>query len=153
MDPSERDRLADVLHLASRSLVAIAVRSMSAGPVEITLAQHRVLVLLEAHGALSVSAVGGKLGVDQSNASRHCARLARLGLVHRTRTTHDRRGVELTLTAAGRRQVEAVRSARRREIAHILDQMPDEDAYAVTRAFESFDSVATSLVQDSLPTL
>src|SRR4051794_4820163 len=125
MESAERDRLADAVLDASRALLAIAVRSVAAGPAEVTVAQHRVLVLLEAHRRLSVSGVAEELGVDQSNASRHCTRLARLGLLARTRAAHDGRAVDLELTAPGRGQVEAVRAARRREIIRILERVPD----------------------------
>ena len=144
MEASERDRLADALLVASRALVAIAVRSVSAGAADVTVVQHRVLVLLDLRGPLSVTAIGDELGVDQSNASRHCTRLARLGLVTRTRSTEDGRAVDVTLTAAGRRHVHAVRRARRREIAQVLDRMPDDAARAAVRAFEHFDEAAES---------
>ena len=57
IESAERDRLADALLDASRALLAIAVRSVSAGMAEVTVVQHRVLVLLEARGTLSVSEV------------------------------------------------------------------------------------------------
>jgi DNA-binding MarR family transcriptional regulator len=138
MEQSERDRLADALLESSRVLLAVAVRSVSAGSAEVTVVQHRVLVLLDAHQLLSVNAVADELGIDQSNASRHCTGLARLGLVTRTRATHDRRAVDVALTAAGRRQVRAVRTARRREIARLLVHLPDSDVREMTHAFELF---------------
>jgi DNA-binding MarR family transcriptional regulator len=104
--------------------------------------QHRVLVLLQARGTLSVNAVADELGVDQSNASRHCTRLAQLGLVTRTRAAHDGRAVDVSLTDAGRRQVQVVRSARRDEIAQVLADLPDSDVRQVTRSFELFERSA-----------
>jgi DNA-binding MarR family transcriptional regulator len=142
MQSNERERLADAVLEASRALLAIAVRSVSAGNAEVTVAQHRVLVLLDTRGPLSVTAVAEELGVDQSNASRHCTRLARLGLVTRTRATYDGRAVEVGLTADGRRQVEAVRAARRREIISILERLPDVAVRDVVEGFESFQSAA-----------
>jgi DNA-binding MarR family transcriptional regulator len=144
MEQQERERLADALVEASRVLLAIAIRSVSAGSAEVTVVQHRVLVLLHSHGMLSVSAVADELGVDQSNASRHCSSLAALGLVTRTRATRDRRAVDVALTAAGRTQVQAVRAARRREIARLLSDLPDSDVREMTRAFDLFGRVAES---------
>ena len=138
MEQSERDRLADALLEASRALLAVAVRSISAGTAKVTVVQHRVLVLLDAHQLLSVNAVADELGIDQSNASRHCTRLARLGLVTRTRATHDGRAVDVALTAAGRQQVRAVRAARRREIVQLLANLPDSDVREMAHAFELF---------------
>ena len=142
MDPVERDELAETLLVTSRALVAIAVRSMAAGVAGVTVVQHRVLVLLDDRGPLSVNALAEELGVDQSNASRHCARLAGLGLVTRARSRHDGRGVDTAITEAGRRHLEAVRRARRTEIGRVLDRMPDDAARAAVRAFELFDRTA-----------
>ena len=143
METAERDRLADAVLGASRALLAIAVRSVSAGPAEVTVAQHRVLVLLETRGSLSVTAVAEELGVDQSNASRHCTRLERLRLVTRKRAPHDGRAVSVELTAGGRRQVEAVRAARRREIIRILERLPDTTVPEVVEGFRAFQRAAT----------
>jgi DNA-binding MarR family transcriptional regulator len=153
MEPSEQDRLAEALLVASRALVAIAVRSMSAGAVDVTVVQHRVLVLLDVHGSLSVTAVAHELGVDQSNASRHCTRLAHVGLVTRARSARDGRAVDVGLTDAGRRHVQAVRRARRREIVRVLDQMSDDAARAAVRAFEVFDRAAGQIDSRVVPTI
>jgi DNA-binding MarR family transcriptional regulator len=155
MEARERDRLADALLATSRALVAIAVRSVSAGVPGVTVVQHRVLVLLDAQGTLSVTALAEALEVDQSNASRHCTRLAHLGLVSRARSAYDRRTVDVTLTAAGRHQVQAVRRARRHEIARVLDRMPDEEAVAAVRAIEQFGLAAQGSISsdDTVPAL
>src|SRR4051794_34483985 len=44
------DDLAEAFLTASRVLVGLAVHSLAASPVDITLAQHRVLVMLASHG-------------------------------------------------------------------------------------------------------
>ncbi|WP_151082960.1 MarR family winged helix-turn-helix transcriptional regulator [Nocardioides cynanchi] len=142
MTETRRLREAEALAGTSRALVAIVVRSMAAGSAEVTVAQHRVLVLLEERGALSVNALAEGLGVDQSNASRHCSRLARLGLVSRNRAPHDGRAVEVRLTPEGRRQVAAVDQARSREIQRVLDRLPDPSVAEVVKAFELFHEAA-----------
>jgi DNA-binding MarR family transcriptional regulator len=153
MDATERNRTAEALLNATQALVAIAVRTVAAGPAEVTVVQHRVLVLLGAHGTLTVTALAEALGVDQSNASRHCTRLAHLGLVSRTRAPHDGRAVEVRLSADGRRQVRAVRRARRAEIGRVLDRMPDDAVVAATRAFEEFDRAAGAVPETPAPLL
>jgi DNA-binding MarR family transcriptional regulator len=143
----DRERLADVVLDASRTLLAIAVRSVSAGLADVTVVQHRVLVLLDARGTMSVTAIADELGVDQSNASRHCSGLARVGLVTRTRAVLDRRAVDVALTDAGRRHVQVVRAARRREIARIIATLPDSEVAEVARAFKVFNRGATATGQ------
>lgn len=151
MDATQRNRTAEALLSATQALMAIAVRSLAAGPAEVTVVQHRVLVLLGTHGTLTVTALSDALGVDQSNASRHCTRLAHLGLVSRTRAPHDGRAVEVRLSATGRRQVRAVRRARRAEIARVLERMPDEGVVAATRAFEEFARAADAVPETPVP--
>jgi DNA-binding MarR family transcriptional regulator len=139
MDPAERTELAQAVLDTSRGMLALAIRSVSSGTAPVTVVQHRVLVLLEGHGALTVNDVAAELGVDQSNASRHCSSLERLGLVTRTPAAHDGRSVEVALTAAGRRQVESVHAARLVEISRILDGLPDDSVREMVRAFRAFE--------------
>ena len=75
----DREELVEELLTASRALVGIAIRSIAAAPVEVTVAQHRLLVLLAAHGPQSVGEIAEHLGVNPSNASRHGDRLQRWG--------------------------------------------------------------------------
>ncbi len=142
MQESERQQLVEALVTASRALVGVAVRAVGAGPAEVTVVQHRVLVLLFERTTLSVNAIAEHLGVDQSNASRHCARLENLGLVSRRRAERDGRAVDVALTDAGRRQVQAVREARHHEVAAILSLMPDEQARAAVGALQHFNEAA-----------
>jgi DNA-binding MarR family transcriptional regulator len=142
VDESERDALAETLARVSRVLVAVAVRTVAATEHELTVAQHRVLVVLADEGTLSVSTIAQRLGVDQSTASRHCARLESLGLLARTRAEHDGRAVDVALTRAGEHQVRAVDAARTSEIRSILAGMPDEDARATVAALLRFDTAA-----------
>jgi DNA-binding MarR family transcriptional regulator len=143
MRTTERDDLAEALVAVGRTLTGISLRAMAAGPADVTLAQHRVLVLLATRGALSVNDVAAGLGVDQSNASRHCSRLARLGLLVRERARHDARTADLRLTAAGRRQVSEVRAARLREVRSVLSRMEVDDVHVVVKALHAFDRAAT----------
>jgi DNA-binding MarR family transcriptional regulator len=139
---SLRDELADSLLAAAQALMAMAIRTGGQGAVPLTEAQHRVLLLLEDAGTLSVSQVAERLGVDQSNASRHCSRLAELGLVRRTPAARDRRAVDLRLTPAGRRQVLEVRRARRRWADDVLARLSDEEARAAVRGLAMFAAAA-----------
>jgi DNA-binding MarR family transcriptional regulator len=132
----------DSLLASARALVAMAIATVDEGPMPVTVVQHRVLLLLEEAGALSVNDVADRLGVNQSNASRHCSRLAEIGLVSRGTVDHDRRSVRLQLTAAGRRQVLAVRDARRRWADAVLARLSAEQATDVVRALTVFAEAA-----------
>jgi len=143
-----RDQLADRLLAAARSLVAMTVRTVEQGSVPLSVVQHRVLLLLEEAGSLSVNQVAERLGVDQSNASRHCTRLVQLGLVRRTPAARDRRSVDMRLTSEGRTQVLAVREARRQLLDGVLAQLPEAQARQAVRGLEMFVAAAEGIGAD-----
>jgi DNA-binding MarR family transcriptional regulator len=120
----------------------LAVRSINAAPVEVTLMQHRVLVLLASQSEQSVSALAEQLGVNASNASRVCDRLERLGLVSRRRSTTDARSVRVALTAEGMDVLQAVNHYRRNEIRHVLSSLSTEVGRDVVEALRSFNEAA-----------
>jgi len=138
----DRSVLAETLLQSSSVLVAIAVRSVAGGPPEVTVAQHRVLVLLAENGPCLVKELTALLGINQSNVSRHCARLEQLGLVSRRRSPQDGRASEVGLTPAGRRQVARVTRARLREIRRVLEDMPDAQLSMAHDAFCAFNRAA-----------
>lgn len=135
----ERDELVDELLTTSRALVGIAVRSIAAAPIDVTVAQHRLLVLLAANGPQSVREVSEHLGVNPSNASRHGDRLQRLGLVERRRSDDDGRVVRIALTAGGRRLLDAVTERRRAELTDLAAHISDGRAAEVTSALRELN--------------
>ena len=141
MASPQRDELVDELLTTSRALVGIAIRSIDGAPVEVTVAQHRLLVLLAAHGPQNVGEIAEHLGVNPSNASRHGGRLQRLGLVHRRRSTEDGRVVQIALTRAGRELLDAVTQRRREELAQLADLLPPTERAAVTAALRQLNAM------------
>lgn len=127
---------------ASRAFVGIAVRSMDASPVEVSMAGQRILVLLAAHGPQRIRDLSEALQVHASNASRHCERLRQAGLVERTRSTEDGRAASITLTRGGRAVLDAVTAARRTEIERIVDQLPTDRLDDLTEALHRFNDAA-----------
>ena len=65
----------------SRALVGIAVYSVNVVPVDITVTQFRLLAVVASAGPRTIGEVAALLGVAQSNASRHCDRVAAVGTV------------------------------------------------------------------------
>jgi DNA-binding MarR family transcriptional regulator len=136
------EEAADAFITVSRALVGIAVRSINAAPVEVTLAQHRLLVLLATGGDQTVGALAEQLEVNASNASRLCDRLQRLGLIARVRSSRDGRAVDVSLTPAGSDLLETVRSHRRRDIERVLEQMSRADVQSTIKALTAFGEAA-----------
>ena len=120
----------------------MAARSLAALAEDVTLAQHRVLVELDARGPQRLADLAGVLTVERSTATRMCDRLVRKRLVARRRISTDRRGVRVALTPGGRELIGAVSDRRRRELTRIVHQMPSADRNAVVRTLRAFAAVA-----------
>lgn len=142
MDTHITDAAADAFITASRALVGMAIRSIDTVAETITVAQHRVLVLLAARGPQTIGDVAAELAVNPSNATRHCERLSRLGLVAKQRSASDARIVEVSLSRDGKRLLDTVTDARRREVRAVLDRMGSRRAAEVTQALSAFSQAA-----------
>ncbi|MFI6159081.1 MarR family winged helix-turn-helix transcriptional regulator [Micromonospora haikouensis] len=94
--------LVDGLAALSRVIVGFTARTLAGLDTELTLSQHRTMVLLAARGPLRTVDLATTLEVHPSTATRTCNRLVRRGLVARRQGTTDRRVAWLTLTEAGR---------------------------------------------------
>lgn len=132
----------DAFVTASRALVSLAVRTIDEAPVDVTLAQHRVLVLLAARGDLPVGDIAEGLGVNPSNATRICDRLQRLGLVSRTRSPQDGRVVVVGLSRQGVALVKDVTARRRLEVEKVLSRMTPEQTIKAVEALAVFNRAA-----------
>ena len=141
--------LVEAFLTASRVLVAVAARSLVAGDAEITLPQHRALVVLVSRGPQRMADLAQLLGVNSSTATRHCDRLQRRGLVRRTPAADDRRAVLVSLTEAGQRLVSQITAARRREIASILRAMPASSREPLLAAVRGFADAAGEVPEQS----
>lgn len=142
IDEQIDDDLVDAFLNASRALVGVAVRSLAAGDSDLTLPQHRALVLLTLRGPQRVRDLADLLGVNSSTATRHCDRLQRRGLVSRERSADDGRAVCVSVTDVGRRVVEQVTNARRGQISAILRTMPVPSRAPLLAALRGFADAA-----------
>jgi DNA-binding MarR family transcriptional regulator len=149
--PATPEKAADAFITASRALVGMAIRSIDSAGETITVSQHRVLVILAARGPQTVGDVATELAVNPSNATRHCERLARLGLVTKQRSRLDGRIVEVSLSREGRRLLEAVNEARRREVLAVLEQMDPADVVGAVRALDAFSDAAREVADRDWP--
>jgi DNA-binding MarR family transcriptional regulator len=135
--------------VASRALVGVAARSLSALEPDVTLPQYRALVLLSARGVQNVSALADALGIHPSTATRLCDRLLAKGLIDRATSSGNRREVTLTLSPDGRALVNAVTRSRRRELHRIVGRMDAGARRALIDAFDAFATAAGELPDDA----
>ena len=136
------DPVVDAVLRASRALVAITSRSLSAVNADVTLPQFRSLVVLASAGPQTVSALADRLAVHASTMTRMCNRLVARGLVVRVPSAGDRREVVIALTSMGTSVVEDVMAARRKELDAVMRRMGDDDRIAVVVALDNFARAA-----------
>ena len=132
----------DAVLTASRTLIAVATRSLGAAAEETTIAQYRALVVLASRGPQRMVDLAAALGVTPSTAGRMCDRLLRKGLIRRHRARADRREVQVSITAAGRRVLDEATTRRRALLAEILGRLTVREQAAVAAALEAFAAAA-----------
>lgn len=137
--------LADAFVTASRALVGLAVHAIGVGAPQVSVAQFRLLVLLAASGERTIGDVAEHLGVAQSNASRHCDRLERLGLLARRRSRSDGRVVRVRVTDDGRALIDAVDAQRRDEVRRLLGRLSPDERSGALEAVRAFSRAAGEL--------
>jgi DNA-binding MarR family transcriptional regulator len=127
---------------ASRAMLGIVARSMVGALEQVTLPQFRVLVLLDTGGPLRVGVLAERLGVVVSTFSRTLDRLEGAGWVRRAPSTTSRREVTVSITDPGRALVREVSDQRTRELAQVLERLPEAERGAVAAAFRAFADAA-----------
>ncbi|PRX43720.1 DNA-binding MarR family transcriptional regulator [Prauserella shujinwangii] len=132
------DTITDAVLTASRLLVAVSARSISAIDESITLPQFRLLVVLESRGPLKLAAIADQLGVNPSTATRMVDRLVAAGMVSRTANPASRRELVVALTEEGAAVVAGVTERRRSEITRIVERMPASERQGLVRALTAF---------------
>jgi DNA-binding MarR family transcriptional regulator len=142
MPDATADPVVDALLRASRALVAISARSLSAVNADVTLPQFRSLVVLATSGPQTVSALADRLAVHASTMTRMCNRLVARELVVRAPSAVDRREVVIALTAMGTTVVENVMAARRKELDEVMRRMGADDRLAAVNALDKFAHAA-----------
>jgi DNA-binding MarR family transcriptional regulator len=149
--PSRKEREVEAVMAASRALVAIVARSFAEADFAISLAQWRVLVIVENYGPLNPGELARWMGVHPSNATRACDSLVRAKLLDRREDPEDRRRMVLSLTSKGKGLVEALLGHRRDAIAAILDGMPTARRTQLAHAMQEFADAAGDNPEHFMP--
>jgi DNA-binding MarR family transcriptional regulator len=142
--PSNRPRLRARTLDAIRALVGALSRS--ARSVErrtgVTTAQLFVLRQLAENDRPSLGEIAERTLTRQSTVSVVVARLERRGLLRRERAADDRRRLELSLTAAGRRLLARAPMPTTGRLLGALDELTDEQLRALSAGL---DALTTAL--------
>lgn len=148
-EPDRSASPSDVLLSASRALVAIAARSLVPVEDQVTLAQYRALVVIASRGPLRPADLAAELDVTPSTATRLCDRLSRKKLIDRSHRESDRREVELSLSAGGRKLVNEVTARRRRDLRRVLSSIPPDEQEQLIESMRLFTEAAGELPEGS----
>ncbi|KLL09523.1 MULTISPECIES: MarR family winged helix-turn-helix transcriptional regulator [Protofrankia] len=132
------DELTDAVLTASRLLVAVSARSLTAVGEDVTLPQFRMLVVLASRGPLRAGDLADFLAVHPSTATRMADRLVAAGLIDRLGNPDNRREVNVALTVTGRQLVEDVTRRRRAEITAIVARMDPRLRGSLVAALRAF---------------
>jgi DNA-binding MarR family transcriptional regulator len=108
----------------SRALTAQAAATFHS---ELQPAAFHIALWINALGPTRPSAVAQAIGMDRSAASRLAGELVRLGLVATSIDPSDRRSSVLSLTADGRRRMEAAMRIKGAEFHQRVASWSDED--------------------------
>jgi len=139
---SAEEQLAEAIILAGRAMAGIAARTVAEATDDLTLPQHRTLVVLAEQGPRHLADLAQALGVSPSTATRMCDRLVRKRLITRTRDEVDRREVDLALTNAGRAVVDEVAHRRKTELRRLVGDVPKEERERLIHALRSVAEAA-----------
>jgi DNA-binding MarR family transcriptional regulator len=145
------EAVTDAVLTASRTLIAVATRSLGEAAEHTTIAQYRMLVVLASRGPQRMVDLATALDVAPSTAGRMTDRLVRKQLARRHRARADRRSVVVSVTAAGRRVVDEATARRRVLIEDILAQLPADQQQAIAAAFAAFAAAAGEVPEHLWP--
>jgi DNA-binding MarR family transcriptional regulator len=133
--PMQETRTPQSLQTVARGLARLS-RLRARAAARITPQQAEALQLIADHGALSISSLALRLGIDPSTASRNLAGLERAGYIVRRRGKEDSRLTDAYLTARGKRIAEAVCAEWTATYVSLLERMPRLERQRIADALE-----------------
>jgi len=101
------------------------------GPLEITGGQAALLHAIRTNRGIGIRGLAEREGVSSPRVTAAVTRLEAMGLVARTRSSSDRRRVELEVTEEGLRVLRSARSRRTAWLAQRIRILGEDDARAL----------------------
>lgn len=121
----------DEVLAASRGLLGVVARSLTTALEHVTVPQFRLIVLVSTLGPTRAGDLADRLAVEPSTLTRNVDRLVAGGWVERRPGSTNRREVLVAATDRGRALVDEVSERRRRELAEVLERVPEADRAVV----------------------
>jgi DNA-binding MarR family transcriptional regulator len=136
------ETITDDLHTVYASLHRLSLPTLL--QLDLTMAQFKALVVVDASSGISVCEVGRELGIGESAASLLVDQIVRHGYVGRTSDPADRRRVLLAVTAPGRKLIRELRHGRRQSLDGWLAELGDDDLEALACGLRALARTASS---------
>jgi DNA-binding MarR family transcriptional regulator len=102
-------------------------------------------------GPQRMSRIAERARTSQASITGIIDRLEALGFVERVRSTQDRRVVEVSLTEAGRVEMQCVHSKVAERLGKLLEPLSAEETQELLRLFHKITSAGTSCACDAKP--
>jgi DNA-binding MarR family transcriptional regulator len=106
--------------------------------VRLSLHQLRALRALEATPGANLTMLADRLDAGLPTVSRLCDRLEAAGLLLRDAAPHNRREIQLSLTAHGRDVLAEVAALRARALTEVVQAMEPDDRAALEHGLRAF---------------
>lgn len=126
---------------------ALTERAAAAFHEELRPAAFHLARWLYAYGPAKPSAVAEAVAMDRSSASALFGRMTSLGLLQSDRAPEDGRSVLVSLTDAGRTQVERALALRRDELEQRVEGWSEEDLDRLVSLLHRFNELPSGGVQ------
>ena len=136
---SELEGLLRRMQSVSRNLVGLTASALARFADGVTLAEYRVLVLLETGLAQTPSELADGLDITRPGVAQILRRLEAAKLVRRRQSRNDRRSFRLSATARGARIVDRVLAERERKFRPLLAELSVREQRDLLRALERLD--------------
>lgn len=137
----------DTLERVPRSRFIELLLDRAGVPLDVELCRY--LVHIDLHGPIGVLELAELVEQNHPKVSRCLARLEQHGLVRRDDAAHDRRIKTASVTAEGRRVVEAINRGRRRLLEEAFAGWSDRDRAAFARLSRRFADRMFALVESN----
>ena len=134
------ETITDDLHTVYASLHRRSLPTLL--QLDLTMAQFKALVVVDASSGISVCELGRELGIGESAASLLVEQLVRRDYVGRTSDPADRRRVLLGATAQGQTLLRELRHGRRQSLKEWLAGLEDHDIDALAGGLSALTRVA-----------
>jgi DNA-binding MarR family transcriptional regulator len=99
-------------------------------------AQNHVLMLIGLQGDMSIKQLAEKLRVTSGAVTQHVGALEKTGLLERTKSSSDRRGVVVKITQKGQDAFREIRLAKTRMLSKLFSELSDDELHTLVGLIE-----------------